>query len=100
MKEKSFLMNNRKVYEYHELDDYIYDDDSNSKERRFHQMNLKRDFSVNFNSFQKFYETLLDNIKNFYFTIINKRDGEVRNLFYLLIFVLWLENFLGHLCVI
>jgi len=105
----SFLTSNRKVLpvEYSTLTD----EDFEEKEKKYKKsqnminsrlFNYNNLGSENLSPFKKlqnkiFYYFLI--VKAFYMHVMNKSDETIRNLFYLMLFVFWLENLISSLSV-
>lgn len=105
----SFLTSNRKVLpvEYSTLTDEDFEEKEKKykktqnmiNSRLFNYNNLE---SENLSPFKKlqnkiFYYFLI--VKAFYMHVMNKSDETIRNLFYLMLFVFWLENLISSLSV-
>lgn len=103
MEQNSFLYANRKVAEYHDLNASEYEPDDNDKYRRPPHIKTESENNQNskdlIKSIQSKIISKFNLIKTYYFEIMNKNDENLRNLFFLLLFVLWLENLLCSLTV-
>ena len=111
MTDNTSRQNYRKIYEKY-VDNFEYDEEQNekSKLRKYHDIdiNSEKDRQLSWTP-SSIYEKLRINskfkkypksAKNFYYDLINKYDLNTRRLFYLLLFLLWIENLLMNLTVI
>jgi hypothetical protein len=105
----SFLTSNRKVLpvEYSTLNDEDLEEEDKKYQKTQNIINSRlfqynNVGSENLSTFKKlqnkiFYYFLI--VKAFYLHVMNKSDETIRNLFYLMLFVFWLENLIGSLSV-
>lgn len=105
----SFLTSNRKVLpvEYSTLTDEDFEEEEKKynktqnmiNSRLFNYNNLGLENLSPFKKLQNkiFYYFLI--VKAFYMHVMNKSDETIRNLFYLMLFVFWIENLISSLSV-
>lgn len=83
----NFLLKNRKVHEYTNLD-------SNDYEEKTEEIKI-----LNKNKLENIFLKAYKKIKSFYLHIMNRSEDNIRNLFFLLLFVFWIERLLMSLTV-
>lgn len=103
MKERTFLSQQRKVYEYQNLNSYDYDYDENKKRSNFeNNKNINNNKILSTKAAQKInniFDKYFIFLKEFYSEIFNRYDENIRNVFYIMLFAFLIEKLLINLSV-